>query len=255
MAGGPLQAADDMVRIITNGMTFGLADKAAAALGEKDTAAKTAAARSRAGIAGDIANVGSEFYGGKGALKLGWNGLKAAAPIARAVVGTPLKALAALGVGGLGLSDYNQRTGGTPAKADPVAGTAAPATALAPRGTANADKTATSLMAALNAVDSTPPTFEDMAHQVSTAQGGLSLRQLGAIADATNKITPKAAKRTPSSDAISQRLQSYYDGLHAQEIASGVPQDQADANWAGRYQDLLKLDPVNPMIRGAGDEE
>jgi hypothetical protein len=79
MAGGPLQAADDMVRILANGMTFGGADKIASALGETNTAAKTAAARQRAGIAGDLASV----LGPVGDIKLAGLGLKALPKIAK----------------------------------------------------------------------------------------------------------------------------------------------------------------------------
>jgi hypothetical protein len=79
--GGPLQAADDMVRILANSMTFGGADKIASYMGEKDTAAKTAAARSRAGVAGDAASL----LGLGGDLKLAGMGLKALPKIAGAV--------------------------------------------------------------------------------------------------------------------------------------------------------------------------
>lgn len=252
MAGGPLQAADDMVRIISNGLTFGAADKIAAALGEKDTASKTAAARQRAGFAGDVGSI----LGLGGGVKLAFQGLKGAAKAApavgRAVLSKKGAAAGALGLGSL--VEYNTRNSSqaaTPAK--PKAQTK-PAGAK-PRNTANADKIADGIMSSLKAADGTPLTFEQMAQSVAEANGGISLRQLGALAEVTQRTTPKAAKVPRPQDTAIARLQSYYDGLHEAEIASGVPQAQADANWAGRYEGLAKMNPLDQLIRNSDQDE
>lgn len=58
------QAADDLVRLAANGMTFGYADKLAGALGGGGTEAERArseAARDRSGIAGTVAELGSSI--------------------------------------------------------------------------------------------------------------------------------------------------------------------------------------------------
>lgn len=249
MAGGPLQAADDMVRIISNGLTFGLADRAAAALGEQNTVAKTAAARERAGFAGDLGSV----LGMGGGAKIAFQGLKKAPAVAKAVLSKKGALGAALGLGGL--VEYNARTnaGATPAAPKPKA--AAKPAAAKPRNTVNADRTADGIMSALKAVDEQPPSFADLAAQVSAANGGLSLRQLGALAEVAQRTTPKAAKTPRPQDLAVGKLQAYYDGLHEQEIASGVPQAEADERWASRYESLAKMNPLDALIRGRGDDE
>jgi len=58
------QAADDIVRLAANGMTFGYADKLAGALGGEGVdaeRAKSAAASDRAGLAGTVAEVGGSM--------------------------------------------------------------------------------------------------------------------------------------------------------------------------------------------------
>lgn len=183
MAGGVLQAADDMVRIISNGLTFGLADKAAAALGEQDTAAKTAAARDRAGFAGDVASVGANLAGGKAAITGGLKlGKSVVVPAVKALASKKgaLAALAGLG----GLAEYNSRTAGAEAQPAPAAPKAVAVTKAAPAGKkADLDKVATNA-----AAQQGPLSFSDLVGHLADAQGGkISLRQLGALSEAAQR--------------------------------------------------------------------
>lgn len=178
MAGGPLQAADDMVRIITNGMTFGGADKFAAAMGEKDTAAKTAAARQRAGVAGDAASL----LGIGGDIKLAGMGLKALPKIASALFSKKAALAAGLGVGTL--AEYNARTGAETPKAAPKA--AAPAVKQ-PDANAAA-KIAQAAQGARAAQEAQPAGFDSMVAKLAAGQSGMiSLRQLGALSEAAQR--------------------------------------------------------------------
>lgn len=254
MAGGPLQAADDMVRIITNGLTFGIADKIASGLGDKDAAAKSVAARNRAGLAGDVADVGANLYGAGGALKLGAMGLRALPKIGGAILSKKGLGAALAGLGGL--AEYNGRTSADTPTPSPTAAPKTKAGAAPMRGSKNSDAMTDSIMAGLNAVDATPTTFDDMARTVSAANGGISLRQLNALSEVARNTATKQPKLPRPQDTAIAKLQSYYDGLHEQEIASGVPQAQADANWAGRYEGLAKMNPLDALIRNQpGDDD
>lgn len=177
---GPLQAADDMVRIIANGLTFGLADKLAGAMGEKDTAAKTAAARDRAGVAGDIGTV----LGYGGGAKLAFQGIKQVPKIAKAAFSK--KGALAGGLGLVGLSEYNARTNNSAAKAQPAAKPAAAKAPAAKKGEPDVDALAAKIAGALQqpATDDTPATFDQMVSNLIAEQGGISLRQLAALGEA-----------------------------------------------------------------------
>lgn len=176
MAGGPLQAADDMIRIFANGMTFGGADKIASYMGEKDTAAKTAAARSRAGIAGDAASL----LGPVADLKLAGMGLKALPKIAGAVFSKKGALAAGLGLGTL--AEYNARTSAdTPA---------APKAAAAKQPNINdmAAKIAQAAHGATVAQEAQPAGFDGMVAKLAAGQGGMvSLRQLSALSEAAQR--------------------------------------------------------------------
>lgn len=250
---GVLKAADDMVRIIANGVTFGGADRLAAALGERDAAARTAAARERAGFAGDVASV-LGFGGGVGAaFKGGKAALKAIPAVGRAVISKKGAAGAALGLGSL--ASYNARTSNAPAKPAAVAKPRSSVGGKKPAGTGNADAAADNIMAALRSIDSAPPTFESVIGQALAQDGGVSLRQLGALSEVAARTTPKAVKPLRPQDIAIGRLQAYYDGVREQELAAGVPQADADARWAGRYEGLAKMSPIDAMIRGAAMDE
>lgn len=62
----PLVAADDVVRTVVNGMTFGLADRLEGA----GAAERSRAARTRAGFAGDVGAASGMMAGGGGAIRL-----------------------------------------------------------------------------------------------------------------------------------------------------------------------------------------
>lgn len=208
------QAADDIVRLGANGLSFGLADKAAAALGEENTAAKTAAALDRAGVAGDAAGL----LGAGGGLKLGWNGVKAVPKIVRTVA-PKLSAKAALGAAALGagsLASYNNRTA-TPASPKASATTKAPAaTKVQARGSSkppsfkNADKVADNILAAMKPNDALD--LDGIAQRIAAAQGGqISLRQLGAAAEIVQRTAPRRTGRGPQpGDAAGQMLEDMY---------------------------------------------
>jgi hypothetical protein len=157
----------------------------------------------------------------------------------------PIKsALGATGIGAVALSDYGARAGTQGAQV-----AAAPAASAAvPRNTANADRMADQIMAGLGAVEA-EPTLPRMAQQLIDSQGGgISLRQLGALSEVAQRAAPKGVKAPRPQDVAVQRLQSYYDGLHAAEVAE-LGQAQADKNWAARYEDLAKMSPIDQMLR------
>lgn len=210
---GPLQAADDMVRIIANGLTFGIADKAAAALGERDTAAKTAAARDRAGVAGDLATV----LGYGGGAKLAFQGIKQVPKIAKAVLSK--KGAAAAGLGLVGLSEYNSRTGDSKAQAQPANKAAAPAKAAQAKAAPDIDRMAAEIAAALQpaaAESARPSSFDEMVQNLIAEQGGISLRQLNALGEAARSGAAADTARQgeapkPGNTAASILEQQYID--------------------------------------------
>lgn len=107
MAGGPLQFLDDYSRILSNGLTFGLADKAVHAITGKDEAAATAAARQRQGLAGDVANVATMLAGGRGVVKA----VRAAPTVIPALARQARVGLANLGGPGLTRAEAAARLG------------------------------------------------------------------------------------------------------------------------------------------------
>lgn len=331
MAGGFWKTADDAIRVATNGVTFGLADKAVTALGgETDSAARTAAARERLGIAGDVLNAATFLVGPGAALKLGGLGIKAAktawagggaavraaggatrglgtaavrkvipthvgnatarsrlgleaAPgigarvaagskeAARSIVGARTAAFAAkhpliAGAGGAGAVAFGTSVGHqsrTEGSESPVAQARAQAAAAgggaAPKKAATPEEQTAAIMALIageGGVDPQNPTFADMYAQTAQAQGGqISMRQMETLSEIAGRTTPKAGKLPNAKDAAMQRLQSYYDGVHEQELKSGVPQATADENWARRYEDMMKMDPLADMLRGPQNPE
>lgn len=100
----PLKAADDLVRLAANGMTFGFADKIAGYLGGEGTEAeraKTEDARTRAGGAGLVAELGGGLATPAGLAKAGVTAVRLPGAIGRigglAADGAAIGALDALG--------------------------------------------------------------------------------------------------------------------------------------------------------------
>lgn len=121
-------AADDIVRIVANAATFGLADTVAGG----DAAQRTADARTRAGLAGDIATGAGMTVGGGGALRVAkgaWNLARSGAGGGMALL---RRAAVPLGLTGVAIAD---RVAGestdTPAARVAPTEKAAPATAKA----------------------------------------------------------------------------------------------------------------------------
>jgi hypothetical protein len=219
MAGGPLQAADDMVRIISNGMTFGGADKIASALGEQNTAAKTAAARQRAGFAGDLASV----LGLAGDVKLAGLGAKAIPKIAGAIFSKKGALAAGLGLGGL--AEYNARTS---AEAAP-----APKAAAAVKQPDVKQALAEHVAGARAAQEAQPAGFDSMVAKLAAGQGGMiSLRQMGALSE--------AAQRAAQAD--------YYTGGGGKKAAA--PGDAAgrmlEQQYVSQFQSALQDPKADP---------
>jgi hypothetical protein len=220
MAGGPLQAADDMVRIISNGMTFGGADKIASALGEQNTAAKTAAARQRAGFAGDLASV----LGLAGDVKLAGLGAKAIPKIAGAIFSKKGALAAGLGLGGL--AEYNARTSAE----TPKAAAKAPAAVKQPDVK---QALAEHVAGARAAQEAQPAGFDSMVAKLAAGQGGMiSLRQMGALSE--------AAQRAAQAD--------YYTGGGGKKAAA--PGDAAgrmlEQQYVSQFQSALQDPKADP---------
>jgi hypothetical protein len=174
MAGGPLQAALDMDRILAHGITFGLNDKAIDALaGDNRATASYNEARQRAGIAGDIASVLGLGGGAKAAL----GGVKAIPAIAKAVIS---KKGLGLGLGGIAsLAEYNART-----SADAPPKPKAAAAVKQPDAKAIAEHVA----GARAAQEEQPAGFDSMVAKLAAGQGGMiSLRQMGALSEAAQR--------------------------------------------------------------------
>lgn len=248
MAGGPLQAADDIVRIIANGMTFGGADKLAAAMGEKDTAAKTAAARQRAGIAGDVASM----LGLAGDLKLAGAGVRALPKIASSVFSK--KGLAAAGLGLGSLAEYNSRT----------AANAAPAPSKTPAATAkpkqpNVDDMVAKIAAAVHgaapAAAAQPTSFDDMVSRLAAGQNGMiSLRQLGALGEAAQRgatadyYTGGGARRQAApGDAAGRMLEQMYVNQFQKSLADpNADPVKAQQEFESKVLQLRKTQFIDP---------
>lgn len=252
MAGGPLQAADDMVRIISNGMTFGGADKLASAMGETNTAAKTAAARQRAGFAGDLASV----VGPVADLKLAGMGIKALPAIGRAVLSK--KGLIAAGLGLGGLAEYNARTEAETPKAAPKA-----AAKAQPDVNAIAAKIAQAARGARAAQEAQPPGFDDMVAKLAAGQGGaISLRQLGALSESAQRgaqadyySSGGAKKPIAPGDAAGHMLEQMYVSQF-QKSLSDPKADPAKAqqDFENKVLQLRKTQFIDPYGLQAGGE-
>ncbi len=113
------QAADDMVRLAANGITFGYADKLAGALGGAGTEAERArsdAARDRAGLAGSVAELGGSLVvpmgaAGTGASLAGRFGTGAMQGLGGLAARSGLMAAEGAGYGALTASGYDQDIG------------------------------------------------------------------------------------------------------------------------------------------------
>jgi hypothetical protein len=251
MAGGPLQAADDMVRIIANGMTFGGADKIASMMGEQDTAAKTAAARERAGFAGDLASI----LGVGGGLKAGAKGVMALPAIAKAVVSK--KGLAAAGLGLGGLVEFNSRTSKANATAPKPKAAAVPKPKVE-EVVAKVANAASSKQAAQ------PASFDEMIAHLAAGQGGaISLRQLGALSEAAQRGAAADFQRAGGSrkaaapgDLAGRMLEQQY--ISQYQSALGNPEaDPAKAaeDFESKVLQLRKSRFIDPYgLQDAGEE-
>jgi hypothetical protein len=263
-------ATDDIVRLAVNGITFGQADRLAAALGEEDTAAKTAAAAQRAGFVGDVAGAVG-MGGGAGFL---WKGAKqlpkivrAAPRIARAAVSK--KGLAGAGIGTAALYNYEDRTGGAqaaesrsprvvPAQPKPRV-SAAPdgAPSFNSAGTRIADQVTDEIMGTL--APSATPTFASMAARLAEQQGGgLSMRQLSNLADISNKLEVSGAGKPPGyKEVAGQQVVQSIDTAFAVQQAKAQALREAgraaeaqqvwDAAYAARQEALKQVLGANAV--------
>lgn len=267
MAGGFWQGMTDAARIIGNGATFSYADEVAELLGNTSAKADTAAAYKRAGVAGDALYVGSALVGGP--VGLGGRALLAGARAAKAALPTLPKFIpgvvrrnpgkTALSVAGLGIGlpiRHNIRTEGE-AAAGPVASPrpAAREVAASPassprRSYETADKVTAGIMADL-AGPSGPPTFQSMAEQVAAGQGGgISMRQMIALADIADKIEPSAsASRGPKvGDAAGAILEQEYLDRYQRALADPrVDPDAAANEFRTRVLELRKSSYIDPL--------
>jgi hypothetical protein len=253
MAGGPLQAADDMVRIITNGMTLGGADKIASALGEQNTAAKTAAARQRAGFAGDLASV----LGLAGDVKLAGLGIKAIPKIAGAVFSKKGALAAGLGLGGL--AEYNARTSADAAPAPKPAAAAA----KQPDINAIAAKIAAAAHGAAAATPEPANDFSSMIQRLAAGQGGaISLRQLGALSESAQRGAQAdyyghggSARPPAPGDAAGRMLEQQY----VSQFQKALDDPKADAakaqqEFENKVLQLRKTQFIDPYGLQSGAE-
>jgi hypothetical protein len=251
--GGPLQAADDMVRILANSMTFGGADKIASYMGEKDTAAKTAAARSRAGVAGDAASL----LGLGGDLKLAGMGLKALPKIAGAVISKKGALAAGLGLGTL--AEYNARTGAEAAPAPK-----APAAAAVKQPTpAQAQAVAEHAAGARAAQEAQPAGFDGMVAKLAAGQGGMiSLRQLGALSDAAQRASQAdyyssggSKKAAAPGDMAGRLLEQQYMAQYQKALGDPkVDQQKAADQFETKVLQLRKSQFIDPYGLHDGGE-
>lgn len=226
MAGGIFQAADDIARIVANGATFGGADALATWAGDKNAAAKTAAARDRAGLAGDIGSV----LGPAGGFVAGFKALKALPAMGRAIMSK--KGLAAGGLGLGTLVQYNART--TPEAPD--APKAAPQPKAQAKPAAKPAAKPQDAAAALKAVEE--PSSADLA-----ALGALSYRQLNALAEAQQRMTPKAGRTPSARDTALAQLMAYNEAAREAAIAGKVI-PKYDQDYAANLERYIKLDPM-----------
>lgn len=253
MATGFLQALDDMVRLAANGVTFGGADRLASALGERNTAAKTAAAAERAGLAGDVAGV----LGIGGGAKLLWQGAKQVPRVARAALSK--KGAAATGLGAGALLSYNNRT---QPQARAAAQPAAPAKAAAKpsrgSGTQRSDRIADEFLSSIKALDSQPPTFNNIVDQVAAANGGnISLRELMAISEVAQRATPKAGKTPPPGDMAGRMLENQYITQFEKALADpNVDPVAAQQEFEEKILQLRKTQFIDPYgLQQSGIED
>jgi hypothetical protein len=250
---GALRGAEDLARVFLHSAAAGIPEWAERTFGNPANAAATDAAvtasRSRAGLAGDVADVAGFLAPATAGLK----GLKAATKIPAAIRAAPkiaeaipaavqsgraaladlggpgatkAEAAARLGIDylptfaeralgatgkavagaaalplkhpvisaltGLGaLAEYGRRNATGQAKAAVTKPAAAAAATSAPKPAgkaADANKVVSDILSALHEVDSSPPTFSDMASQLAASQGGkISARQLAALGDIAQK--------------------------------------------------------------------
>lgn len=220
-----LKKLSDVVQVAANGVTLGGVDWAASKLGEKDSAAKTAAAHKRLGFAGDVVDAATLIVPGAAALKgagLAWKGLKAArgaGMVPGVVARHPYLSTAAAAITGQqALANYNARTGGGEAQAAPARASTAKSAPAIKKNTRAADKMADSIMSGLDMLGSSPPTFQDMAQATADSQGGkISLRQLDALAGITQRIAPRSS-RLPRPGEESGRI---YERMLIEQLGSG----------------------------------
>lgn len=240
---GILQAADDIVRLVANGLTFGMADKVAQAAGTEtpqQSAAKNKAALDRAGLAGDLAGV---VGGGKAlvtGLPLAAKGVRAvAAPAMRAVGRNKMATAGAAGAALLAGANYNERTGGN-ASAVPKAQAAAPAKPAAGAKPKAAPKPAEPQGVP---VSQFAPSFDTMAAQLAAAQGGqISLNQLAALSEINQRLAPKASSRPKVGDAAGAELEAMILARHKANMENTqlTPEQKMQAAQQFR-EDVLEL--------------
>lgn len=280
-----LQPIEDMIRIVASGATLGLTDRLGDGRGAERTAAareRTGFAGDVANAASYLVPGVGLIKGAKlarGAVRaapkaataiertLRGGGVTRAEALARAglprapsvasravkAVTAPVRkhpiksALAATGVGTVALSDYAGRNGAQAQQALAVPEPAAAAGMAAPRNTNNADRLADDILARLGAIEA-EPSFPGMAQQLIDSQGGISLRQMGALAETAQRATPKPVKPIRPQDLLIQRLMSYNDARFEQELTE-FGETEARQRWHDRALDLAKISPIDQQMR------
>jgi hypothetical protein len=240
-----------MVRILANGMTFGGADKIASALGETNTAARTAAARQRAGIAGDLASV----LGPVGDIKLAGLGLKALPTIAKTVFSKAGAIGAGLGLGTL--ATYNARTSADTPKATPKAA------AKKPDVNAVAAHIAQTAQGARAAQEEQPAGFDGMVARLAAGQDGMiSLRQLGALSEAAQRgaqadyYSGGGGKKAPAPGDLAGRMleQQYVQQFNKSLQDPKADPAKAQQEFESKVLQLRKTQFIDPYGLQDGGE-
>lgn len=176
---GPLQAADDIIRLLANSVTMGGADWLEGA----GAPARTKAAQTRAGAAGDVASALGVLGFGGGLLQGGKAAVRAVRAAPKASLGTVAK------LGALPALAYamNQMRTGSGGAGPPAAEEAA----VAP---------VTPVAAAAVREDTIATPFRKWLADLGPAAGKLSLDDLASLSGSFNNMVPASAK-TPTKPA------------------------------------------------------
>lgn len=231
-----LQGIDDFIRTLGNAATFGLPDY----LEGEGAATRSAAARERLGIVGDVGAGAATLLpvarGAQAFQQLARLARPAAAAAAAPILGTAARIRAApvrYAAGGAALAGMERgaRTGpDSVAVAVPAAVTAPAARRTAPRA---GDGIAAAAREAYRTAGPTLTPFQRQLQAFAAQSGGISLNELAALAQAENQArpAPTRATRTPT----------------GRDIAAGQIIQMADQMFAARAaqaQELAATDPA-----------